>query len=79
MNVRCLEWLSRIAGDPQEVVVTHLLEIFIPFALCSLAAHLLGSPIMSILIRLCFHKGFSLPSAPNENQAVQKPGQLTYN
>lgn len=36
MDVRYLEWLPGTAGDMQEVVVVHLLDIFVPFfALCS--------------------------------------------
>lgn len=42
MDVRCLEWLPAMAGDTQEVIVTHLLEIFVPLALHSLATSLLG-------------------------------------
>ena len=74
MDLRGLGGLLRIASNSQEEIVTHLLEIFVPLVLCSLAAPLLGSLMVTILLRVCFHKSFSLPSAPNENQAVEKPG-----
>lgn len=77
MDVRCLEWLPKIVGDTPEVMITCLLDIFVPLVICSLAAHLLGSLMVTILPRVCSQKNSSLSSAPSQNQTTVKPSLRT--
>lgn len=70
MEVGCLEWLPRTAGDTQEVVVVHLLDIFVPFALCS-GCPSPGNLIITILPRACSHQN----SALLLHQVKTKPGE----